>query len=144
MKEIAKYKGCFVCGDENNIGLKAKFFFDGQKAVSEIIADEKYAGYKNIFHGGIISTMLDEIMIKALLAEDLFVVTAEMTVRFKKPVYTGDCIKFEGSKTAVKGRVFLTEGKAVNQHGEVVAEATGKYIAPKTDLSDKLKDSVEQ
>ncbi|MEZ5358731.1 MAG: PaaI family thioesterase [Candidatus Zixiibacteriota bacterium] len=143
MKEIAKYKGCFVCGDENHIGLNAKFFFDGQKAVSEITADEKYAGYKNIFHGGIISTMLDEIMIKALLAEDLFVVTAEMTVRYKRPVFTGDVITFQGYKTGIKGPVYLTEGKAINQNGEIVAEATGKYLAPKTDLAGKLRDSVE-
>ncbi len=144
MNEIAKYKGCFVCGDENNIGLNAKFFFDGEKAHSEITANEKYAGYKNIFHGGIISTMLDEIMIKALLAQDLFVVTAEMTVRFKQPVYSGDVIKFEGYKTAKKGPVYITEGKAINQHGDIVAEATGKYIAPRTELADRLKDSVEQ
>lgn len=143
MKEIARYSGCFVCGESNQIGLQARFYYDGKMAISEITADEKYAGYKNIFHGGILSTMLDEIMIKSLLAEGLYVVTAEMTVRFKKPVYTGDKLRFEGYKTGIKGPVYITEGKAINQNGEIIAEATGKYIAPKSELSDRLQDSVE-
>ena len=144
MKEIAKYSGCFVCGQQNEIGLRARFFWDGEKAVTDIKAEEIYAGYKNIFHGGIVATMLDEIMIKALLAEDIFAVTAEMTVRFKRPVYTGDELHFEGWKTGNKGVVYFTEGKTVNQDGEVVAEATGKYVKPKSELSKKLLDSLEE
>jgi acyl dehydratase len=145
MKEILKYSKCFVCGEQNDIGLKARFFFneDTGRAESEIIADEIYAGYRHIFHGGITSTLLDEIMIKALLAEDIFVVTAEMTVKFKQPVYSGDKIKFEGWKTACKGPLYLTAGRAVNQNGQVVAEASGKYIKPSTELAEKLHDSLE-
>jgi len=145
MKEIAKYSGCFVCGDKNHVGLKARFYFDenAQKAVCDITADELYAGYRNIFHGGITSTLLDEIMIKALLAEDLFVVTAEMTVKFKKPVHSGDKIHFEGWKTGQKGPLYLTQGRAVNQAGDIVAEATGKYIRPDSDLSARLRQSLE-
>ncbi|MCP4570094.1 MAG: PaaI family thioesterase [FCB group bacterium] len=143
MKEILKYAGCFVCGDQNDIGLKAKFLWDGKKAICEIPADTKFEGYKNIFHGGIVSTLLDEIMIKALLAEDVFVVTAEMTIRFKKPVFIGDKLRFEGWKTGQRGPLFMTEGKAVNQDGEIVAEASGKYIRPKTDLGRQLLDSLE-
>lgn len=145
MQEIAKYSGCFVCGEKNRYGLKARFFFDEhtQKAVCDIIADELYAGYKNIFHGGITSTLLDEIMIKALLAEGLFVVTAEMTVKFKKPVHSGDELHLEGWKVGRKGPIYLTQGRAVNQNGAIVAEAAGKYIMPNSDLSAKLRQSLE-
>lgn len=144
MREIAKYSGCFVCGDTNAVGLGARFYFDeaAQKAICDITADESYAGYKNVFHGGITATLLDEIMIKALLAEDVFVVTAEMTVRFKKPVFTGDCLRFEGRTTGRKGVLYLTEGRAVNDKGETVATAKGKYIRPTTDLAARLLESV--
>jgi acyl-CoA thioesterase FadM len=81
-------------------------------------------------------------MIKALLAEKLFVVTAEMTVRFKRPVTTGDKLHFEGWKSCQSGSLFLTEGKAVNQNGLVVAEATGKYIKPRGELAAQLHESV--
>ena len=145
MKEIARYSGCFVCGSDNEIGLRAQFFWDEtrQRAVCDITAEEIYAGYKDIYHGGIISALLDEIMIKSLLALDLHVVTAEMTVRYKKPVYIGDKIRFEGWMTRDKGSIFLTEGAATNQDGEMVASAFGKYIKPRGELSDRLRASIE-
>jgi len=144
MREIAKYSGCFVCGDANAVGLGARFYFDetAQEAICDITANESYAGYKNVFHGGITATLLDEIMIKALLAREVFVVTAEMTVRFKRPVFTGDRLRFEGRMTGRKGGLYLTEGRAVNDKGETVATARGKYIRPTTDLADRLLESV--
>jgi len=144
MKEIAKYSGCFVCGDRNDVGLDARFFHDGNKAVCDIAADEKYAGYKHVFHGGITSTLLDEVMIKSLLAQDLLVVTAELTVRFRKPVYCGDRLHFEGWQVVRRGPLFLTAGRAVNQNGDLVAEASGKYIMPDSSLAAQLHESLEQ
>ncbi len=135
-----------MCGEKNDVGLRARFFFDEatRKAVCDVTADEQYAGYRHIFHGGITATLLDEIMIKSLLAEGNVVVTAEMTVKFKKPVYSGDSLHFEGWMTAQKGPLFFTAGQAVNQRGETVAEASGKYVKPATALSEKLLDSVSQ
>lgn len=143
MKEIPLYPGCFVCGQQNQIGLKARFFWDGEKAVCDMIADEAYTGYKNIYHGGIVATMLDEVMIKALLAEDILSVTAEITVRLKKPVYAGDKLHFEGWQTGGKGAIYFTEGRAVNQNGDTVAEATGKYVRPGNELGAKLRESLD-
>jgi acyl-coenzyme A thioesterase PaaI-like protein len=142
MKEIARYAGCFVCGEDNAAGLKARFFWDGRKAVCDITAQEVYAGYKHIFHGGITAALLDEIMIKALLAEDCLVVTAEMTIRLKRPIHCGDRLRFEGWKVGERGHLYLTAGKAVNQNGEVVAEASGKYVRPAGDLAAKLRASL--
>jgi uncharacterized protein (TIGR00369 family) len=141
MKEIPLYPGCFICGQENRIGLKARFFWDGEKAVCDITAEEVYAGYKNILHGGIIAALLDEVMIKALLAMDILAVTAEITVRLKKPVFSGDKLHLEGRNTGANGVVYYAEGKAVNQDGETVAEAEARYVRPRNDLSDRLSES---
>jgi len=143
MKEILKYQNCFVCGDKNPTGLQAKFYYDGQKAVSEVIALDKFEGYNGIYHGGIISTILDEVMIKAILAVDIYVVTAEITVRFKRPVNTGDELRFLGWVTKNKGRIYFAEGEVINQKGEICASSTGKYIEAKPDLKSRLLESLE-
>lgn len=144
MKEVVKYHKCFVCGDQNKIGLKARFYFDGEQATSEIIADESFAGYQGIYHGGIISTMLDEVMIKAILARGIFAVTAELTVKFKRPVRTGDKVLFTGREvTSARDRIFTTEGKAQAEDGTVYAEATGKYIAAGPELREELERSID-
>jgi uncharacterized protein (TIGR00369 family) len=142
MKEITAIPNCFVCGRQNQVGLRARFFWDGEKAFCDITADEIYAGYKKILHGGIVATLLDEVMIKSLLAEGAVTVTAELTVRFKKPVYSGDLLHCEGWKSGAKQAVYSTEGRVINQHGETVAEATGRYVKPKTSLSEKLRQSL--
>ena len=143
MKEVLKYSGCFVCGEKNNSGLKARFYYDGKQAVTEVSALEQFEGYRGIYHGGIVSTLLDEVMIKAILALDRYAVTAEMTVRFFQPVRTGEKIRLVGRVTKSKGRVFITEGQATGENGQVFATATGKYIEADDDLKAALMNSVE-
>lgn len=144
MKEVAKYRKCFVCGDENVAGLKARFYFDGDTATTEVVADESFEGYRGIYHGGIISTLLDEVMIKALLARGIFAVTAELTVKFKRPVRTGDKVLFTGREVSSnRGRIFCTEGKAVDEDGTLYAQAAGKYIAAGPELREEIEQSVD-
>ncbi len=144
MKEIARYSGCFVCGEKNEIGLKAKFFLKDGKAVTEYITDERFEGYKNVFHGGILSTLLDEVMVKSLLALNVLAMTVEMTVRFHKIVKTGEKILFEGLLDKQKGRIIYTKGFAKNEAGEIVASATGKYLKVNENLKEELNKSLEE
>ena len=58
---------CFVCGQENTDGLQLKFSYssDGGKVETRFVPDAKYQGWKEVLHGGIIMTLLDEVMAKA-------------------------------------------------------------------------------
>jgi uncharacterized protein (TIGR00369 family) len=143
MKEIAAYKGCFVCGRENINGLQAKFVYDGEQAFTELIAGEQFEGYKGIYHGGILATLLDEVMIKAVLARGVFAVTAEMTVRYKRPVKTGEKIRFVGRVVSHKGRLYHTEGEAVGEDDQPYATSTGICLEAKPDLKTKLIESID-
>jgi uncharacterized protein (TIGR00369 family) len=143
MREIPKYSGCFVCGDQNEIGLKAVFEYDGSVARTKVTARRMFEGYKDIFHGGILSTLLDEVMIKAILAEDILAVTAELTVKFKAPVPIGETLTFTGQITERRRRLFLTEGEAVGRDGTIYATATGKYIEARPELGAQLRTSLQ-
>lgn len=143
MKEILSYKKCFVCGQQNLHGLKARFHFDGERALTKIVASEEFEGYQGLYHGGILATLLDEVMIKAILARGIFAVTAEMTIRFKRPVTTGDRIRFVGRVVSVKGRLYSTEGEALGDDGVAYATASGLYLEAKPGLKDLLTRSLE-
>lgn len=142
MKEIAKYSRCFVCGQDNDGGLRARFYFDGQRAMTSLIADDRFEGYRGIYHGGIISTLLDEVMVKAILAMDCFAVTAEMTVRFLAPVRIGDKLDFVGWVVRQRSRLYITNGEVRNGSGQLVATAQAKYIEAESDLQEELQSSV--
>jgi acyl-coenzyme A thioesterase PaaI-like protein len=143
MREIARYSGCFVCGEHNPVGLKVRFFADGEEAVAECTADAQFQGYKNIFHGGVVSALLDEIMAKAILAHEIYPLTAEMTVRFKKAVPIGERLLLRGRITSRRGRMFEASGELIGADGEVFATATGKYIEATGAMRDALLASLE-
>jgi uncharacterized protein (TIGR00369 family) len=144
MKEIVRYRRCFVCGDENEHGLQARFFYDGEQAVSELKALDTFEGYKGIYHGGIISAMLDEVMIKAILARDIFAVTAEITIRYHRPIETGASLHFTGRVVRHSGRVYYTEGEVCSSDGTKFASAHGKYLEARPDLKARLQESLDR
>lgn len=128
MKPLKKYSQCFVCGDKNPSGLNVEFYLKDGKAVGEYIVQDHFQGYKNILHGGILSTLLDEVMIKSILAQDILTLTCEIKVRFKKPVKIGQKLFLEGKPTGEKGKILLAEGEIRDEAGDVVATAEGKFF----------------
>lgn len=138
MEEVIKYSGCFVCGDCNPNGLNARFFYDGTAVTTEIVADKRFEGYSGICHGGITAALLDEVMVKVVLARGIFSTTAEMTVRYHRPVRVGERVICRGWVTQQKGRAWFTEATAVNGEGQPLASATGKYIQALAEFRDEL------
>ena len=53
---------CFACGTANPIGLNLEFYAESDKIFSEITPGKYHVGWADIIHGGIISTLLDEVM----------------------------------------------------------------------------------
>ncbi len=143
MKEIVRYKNCFVCGHDNPHGLKARFFEHDGGAVTELTAEPHFEGYQGLYHGGILASLLDEVMIKAVLSRGVFAVTAEMTVRFKKPIPTGTKLRLTGKITGAKKRVYTTTGEALGPDGTIFATATGTYIQAREELKDQLVRSID-
>ena len=142
MDEIIRYPGCFVCGDRNPHGLNARFFWDGANACTEIVALEQFEGYKGIYHGGVMAALLDEVMVKAILATDRHAVTAEITVRYVRPVRTGVQLRFAGRVIGHKGRLYRTTAEAIDTDGTVYAQAEGKFLEGKAGLANDLKQSL--
>jgi uncharacterized protein (TIGR00369 family) len=113
---------CFVCGKNNPCGLKLSFTLIDGKITSEFTPSVLHQGYKDITHGGIITALLDEAMIQAALSEGVSPVTAEINVRFKKPLIAGDRSHIEA--VIVKKGTRLIEARA-----QMTSPATGDVIA---------------
>jgi len=143
VKAIQRYGNCFVCGDKNQIGLKLDFYEKDGKAVAEFTPTKEFEGYKNILHGGILSTLLDEVMIKSILAKEILTVTSQIEVKFKKPAIIGEKLTIEGEVTGERGRLILTEGKVVKENGAVVAEAKGKFFRAEGRIKEQLEKCLD-
>jgi len=143
VKPLKRYSYCFICGDKNPFGLNVEFYQKDGKVVGEYVAQDRFQGYKNILHGGILSSLLDEVMIKSILAQDILTLTCEMKIRFRKPVKIGERLFLEGISTGNKDKIFLAEGKITNEDGEVVATAEGKFFKAEGEMETLLGQSLE-
>lgn len=120
---------CFGCGRANEIGLRLEFFLgeDGRVVSLAEVADT-YEGPPGYVHGGIIATLLDETMSKAVRSHGLVAMTRHMEVDYRRPVKSKAAIRMEGRVTHSEGRKHWTEAKILDAEGAVLAQGKGLFI----------------
>ncbi|MEW6117887.1 MAG: PaaI family thioesterase [Nitrospirota bacterium] len=121
---------CFVCGEENPCGLHLSFRTEGGKATAEFAPSPTHQGYRNLTHGGIIAAVLDEAMIQAALGAGIAPMTAEITVRFRKPFPTDTQRAIvEAELTRNSARLVEAVARLLDaRDGSLIAEAQAKLV----------------
>ena len=131
---------CFACGELNEHGLHLVLHTDSTGCWTELAIDPAFQGWEGVIHGGILCTILDEVMGWAVIGRDTWGVTARMTVDFKRPVTAGQAIRAEGEVTDAHRRLYRTEGRILDgASGEVLATSTGTYVAAPPERLAELK-----
>ncbi|ADW19424.1 thioesterase superfamily protein [Desulfobulbus propionicus DSM 2032] len=122
---------CFGCGDNNPIGLHMTFLTDEQRVYSLVTVPPAMAGWDRTVHGGVLSTLLDEIMgwsVIYLLGK--IGVTKTMTVEFLKPVQVETQLTVVGTiAETVSERQVVVGGEIHAQDGALCVRATGTFAA---------------
>ena len=128
---------CFACGRDNPDGLRLAFEYpEPGRCRAEFIPPIKFQGWQGMLHGGIISTVLDEALAHAVGGAERGgggsgAVTAELTVRFVKPVRIGQKVLLSGTVLTDKGRVIEAVSELEDEEGSVLASARGKLMRPR-------------
>lgn len=127
--EVAPHN-CFACGTLNTHGLGLILHVEPKRAWTQTILRSDFEGWEGITHGGILCTILDEVMAWALVAEDNWGLTARMSVDFKRPARIGIPLRAEGWTIRSRRRLNDTASHIVEaESGLVIAKATGLYMA---------------
>jgi len=137
MKKQPTSRLCFVCGESNPAGVHVRFYEQEDGSVlSRFTGQEHHQGYPGRMHGGVITAIMDETIGRAIMVrhgEEVWGVTAELTVRFRKPVPLNVELTARGRITNENSRLFEGAGELLLPDGSVAVEATGKFI--KLDIS---------
>jgi acyl-coenzyme A thioesterase PaaI-like protein len=121
---------CFACGTLNTNGLQLQLHLETGRSWTELRLDPRFEGWEGIAHGGIVCTILDEVMAWALVAEDHWGLTAKMSVDFRKPVPMASPIRAEGWIVASRRRIVTTAARLTDlTTGKELATAEGTYLA---------------
>ena len=124
---------CFVCGQSNSGGLRIRFQVAGSGlAKARWKPGKSLEGFPGIVHGGIVATLLDEAMSKAVSALGVTALTAELRVRFRRPVPSGQELAVEGWVLDRRRRRIIVEAAVTGGDGGECAHGWGTFLATST------------
>ena len=122
---------CFVCGPDNPEGMRLNFILDEERQtfVCHFSLGNRYTGPPGHCHGGIIASILDDVMGKVNKLHHVIALTREMTVEYFKPVPLHEPLRVEGREIKVEGRTHINAAEILNENNEVLARSRGTFIA---------------
>jgi len=118
---------CFVCGRKNPSGLYMQFYDNGNDEVySDYTVASRYQSYPGIVHGGVLASMLDEVVGRVAIIGDHhhFMVSVRLQVLYRHPVPVETPLKIRGRIVRLKGRLGKAQGEIILPDGTVACEAS--------------------
>lgn len=120
---------CFGCSEANPVGLHLNFMLaEDRTVVCEHTVGDLYEGPKGYVHGGMIATLLDETMSKAVRAHGLVAMTRHLSVDYLRPVPSTTPIRLEGVLARSEGRKHWVEARLLDEADTVLAHAKGLFV----------------
>jgi uncharacterized protein (TIGR00369 family) len=143
IRPLPTYPKCFVCGQDNTRGLRTQFIAEADHVFADFVPEPFLAGYENVVHGGIASTLLDEAMIwAAYVSQGRFGVTAELTVRFRKPMIVNQSYRIVGKMLEDRKKLWIVEARIIDDKGELYVLGSGKVMPMYKQQEEKFKEQL--
>lgn len=120
---------CFACGRDNPFGLRLEISGDANEVHTTFTIKQRYEGFKDITHGGIVATILDEMIAWVCRKRNLDVLTAELIVRYKKKLPVGEMVQATGRIIQEHGRLIVGESLIKDSKGQIIATGQAKILA---------------
>jgi uncharacterized protein (TIGR00369 family) len=132
---------CFGCSPVNSSGLQMKFFTDDVQVISEVSVPEHLCGWSNIVHGGVLTTILDEIMSwTALYFLKRITMTRSMRIEFMKPAFIQSPLRVQGRVLEKSGkRDAVVQGTLFNSDEDICARSTANFVVFSPAVARRLK-----
>lgn len=127
--QAAPNQSCFGCGRENPHGLRIRFdLTEAGHASAEWTPPATFESFRGVIHGGIVSTVLDEAMSKAVVSMGWPALTCELRVRLRRHVATGETIRVRARVVERTRRKITTEAELTGPDGVERAHAWAVFL----------------
>jgi acyl-coenzyme A thioesterase PaaI-like protein len=101
------------------------------RASGRVTVGKPYEGPPGLVHGGVVATLLDHVLARALRAAGRGGLTATLTVRYRRPVHLGVPLLLTAEMGETDGRRTTAHARLVAEDSPevVLAEAEGQFVA---------------
>jgi uncharacterized protein (TIGR00369 family) len=120
---------CFCCGKLNEQGLKLEFETTDSVTTTSLSFPKQFQGYRDVVHGGLIATVLDEAMVTLVNEMGYLAVTAELRVRFLHPLRVETPVRVAARLVDRRRNVFRMEATASLEDGTDIARAESTFLS---------------
>jgi hypothetical protein len=121
---------CFGCCPNNPLGLKMEFYEEGDEIISYWHPNEHYQGWVGVMHGGILSTIIDEIAGWVVLRKmQTTGVTSKLEVNYRKPILSSSKVIIVRSHiSSILRNIVKIEASIENENHEVCVNGVATYF----------------
>ena len=139
---------CFLCGRDNDNGLKMVWYNNHElnQVEASVIIPEHFNGYPGITHGGIVAAILDETAGRAVMLDgdfDNLFITLRLNVTYRKPTPTNKALKVIGWVEKKGKRSMNVAAKILLPDDTICAECQAVVIRPTGEISDKWENEKD-
>jgi|WetSurSiteA1Bulk_404760.scaffolds.fasta_scaffold131124_2 acyl-coenzyme A thioesterase PaaI-like protein len=128
MVRLPTYRQSFFCGSDRRDGLGLTVFYDDGTVFTDVEIDNRFQGYMNVVHGGILFGILDLIMWYVILIEaKKLAMTRKTDMEFLKPVKCNTRYRAISRFERTEGRDIYASAWVEDGAGNCYAKVTGLF-----------------
>ena len=128
MGVLPVYTDSFFCGFERKDGLQLKMMYDKGVVYCDVNIDNRFEGYTDVLHGGMIFGILDAILWYAIFMETKKIcMTRHTEMDFLKPVMCNTSYIAKGKFLSIKKRDVFATAWMEDQNGEIFARVNAIF-----------------
>lgn len=95
----------------------------------EFTPSKDHVGYDDVTHGGILFSLLDDVMANWLFLQGARATTARSEIRFRAAHPPGKLLRLEARVSKMKSRLVVMDSKAIDDTtNKIVAEAQASFM----------------
>ena len=136
--QVKEYPYCFGCGASNPIGLRLRYQADDKCLKTEFIPRDEHQGWPGIVHGGIITSLLYEVLENFPYYEGIIVMMKNMETRFRRPANIGEKIVAKSWLVERSGRNINISATLTTERDELIAEGKAVLVELTQDRIERL------
>ena len=142
LNDTTDYQRCFVCGQHNPYGLHLVFSREDDSIVADFQPREEHQGFPGVIHGGIVASILDEVLGRTSLlgSHPEWTMTGRLEVRYRRYVPYGPLLRVRARLDTERSRVLQASGvlTLADDESTILAEAKGTFMTLAPELVDTI------